>query len=166
MLDRKRFALQWLVSAVFRLLYKLMAWHWRGSKSAWISAWHEPDLAIRLVFLGVGFVVTCVLVPIIFRDLGLIRGVSYFFAVYLAFSNATFFRIVKVGRDRYIPLGLVAPIFILVGVVGSGAIRPLIGDAKNAALAGDFVGAAVILGVFAVMTLLFRLWQSGNPYRS
>ena len=92
------------------------------------------------------------------------RGASYFFSVYLAFSNATFFSIARVGRDRYIPLGAVAPIFILAGVIGSNAIRPLIGDAKDAAMAQDILGALVILAVFAVMTLWFRHWQSGNPY--
>ena len=92
-----------------------------------------------------------------FDDLGFVRGASYFFAVYLAFSNATFFSIARVEGGRYIPLGAVAPIFILAGVIGSSAIRPLIGDSKDAAMAQDFLGALVILAVFAVMTLWFRL---------
>ena len=112
-----------------------------------------------------GVLITWFLIPAVFDDLGFVRGASYVFAVYLAFSNATFFSIARVGRDHYVPLGAVAPIFILVGVIGSSAIRPLIGDAKDAAMAQDFIGAIVILGVFAVMTLCFRLWQSGNPYR-
>ena len=50
------------------------------------------------------------------------------------------------GRFKYVPLGLTAPFLILVGVAASLAIRPLLGDAKNAALAEDFVGAVIILG--------------------
>ena len=91
-------------------------------------------------------------------------GVSYLLAVFGAIANATFFRIVRVGRADYIPLGLVAPIAIVVGLIGSGVVRPLLGEAKDAALAKNSIGAAIILGVFAFMTLWFRRWQSGNPY--
>ena len=63
-----------------------------------------------------------------------------------------------------VPLGLTAPFLILVGVTASLAIRPLLGDAKNVALAEDFAGAVIILGVFAVMTLWFRRLQSGSLY--
>ena len=83
-------------------------------------------------------------------------GASYVVAVYLAISNATFFRIVRVGRSCYVPLGIVAPLFIQVGVIGSSAIRPLVGDAKEAAMAQDVIGAFVILGVYAAMALWFR----------
>ena len=79
-------------------------------------------------------------------------------------SNAMFFRIVRVGRADYIPLGLVAPIAIFVGLAGSKAIRPLHGEAKNAALAEEFVGAVVILAFLGLFALWFRRWQSGNPY--
>lgn len=75
-----------------------------------------------------------------------------------------FFRIVRVGRADYIPLGLVAPFAIFVGVAGSKAIRPLIGDATDVALAQNFVGAVVILAIFGFFALWFRRWQSGNPY--
>ena len=71
---------------------------------------------------------------------------------------------VRVGRARYVPLGLTAPFLILAGVTASIATRPLLGDAKNAALAEDFVGALIILGVFALMTLWFRRWQGGSLY--
>ena len=81
-----------------------------------------------------------------------------------ALSNATFFRVVRVGRADYIPLGVVAPFAILVGVVGSKAIQPLMGDAKNAALAQDFLGAFIVLAIFGFLALWFRRWQSGNPY--
>ena len=153
-----------LILMAMRLLYGFLAWHLRSWQAAWSSAWYEPHTELRLMGLGIGIVITWVLIPTAFDDLGLMRGVSYCVAVYLAFSNATFFRIARVGYGRYVPLGLVAPIFILIGVIGSSAIRPLIGDAKNAALAQDFAGALFILGVFAVMTSLFRLWRSGNPY--
>ena len=36
--------------------------------------------------------------------------------------------------------------------------------ARNAAFAEDFVGAAIILVVFALMTLWFRRLQSGKLY--
>ena len=70
----------------------------------------------------------------------------------------------RVRRRIYVPLGLVAPIAILMGVSGSLAIRPMLGDAKNAALAQDFTGAIVILAVFLLMWLVFRRWQSGTLY--
>ncbi len=156
--------LERLGSEAFRQVGRLLAWHLRGWGNAWGSAWQGPYRDLRLLGLGMGVLVTWFLIPAVFDDLGFVRGASYFFAVYLAFSNATFFSIARVGRDRYIPLGAVAPIFILAGVIGSSAIRPLIGDAKDAAMAQDFLGALVILAVFAVMTLWFRHWRSGNPY--
>ena len=80
-------------------------------------------------------------------------GISYLIAVFGAMSNAMFFRIVRVGRADYIPLELVAPIAIFVGLAGSKAIRPLLGEARNAALAEDFVGAVVILAIFGFFAL-------------
>ena len=156
--------LERLAWATLGLIGRLLAWHLRGWRESWGSAWQGPHRELRWLGLGIGVVITWVLIPAVFDDLGFVRGASYFFAVYLAFSNATFFSIAKVGRDRYVPLGAIAPIFILAGVVGSSAIRPLIGDAKDAAMAQDFIGAVVILAVFAVMTLWFRQWKSGNPY--
>ena len=91
-------------------------------------------------------------------------GISYVVALFGAVSNATFFRIARIGRADYIPLGLVAPIAIFVGVAGSAAIRPLLSDAKNAALAQDLAGALIILAIFGVFSVLFRQWRSGNPY--
>ena len=99
--------------------------------------------------------VVYILVPFAFSELGVIGGASYQFAM--------FFRMVRIGRADYIPLPLVALIAIMVGLIGSSAIRPLIGDAKDVALAQDFIGALIILGVFTFMTLWFRRWQSGNP---
>ena len=156
--------LERLGSEAFRQVGRLLAWHLKGWGIAWGSAWQGPYRDLRLLGLGMGVLITWFLIPAVFDDLGVVRGASYFFAVYVAFSNATFFSIARVGRDRYIPLGAVAPIFILAGVIGSSAIRPLIGDAKDAAMAQDFLGALVILAVFAVMTLWLRHWRSGNPY--
>ena len=157
-------SLERLGSLVLGLLRGLLARHLSGWQEAWSSAWHEPNRELRLLWLGIGMVIVCILVPVAFQDLGLMRGSAYAIAVYLAMSNATFFRIARVGRDTDVPLGLVAPISILIGVVGSSAIRPLVGDAKEAAMAHDVIGAFVILGVYAAMALWFRLWQSGNPY--
>ncbi len=70
----------------------------------------------------------------------------------------------KLRRKIYVPLGMVAPIAILMGVFGSSAIRPMLGDVKNAALAQDFIGAIVILAVFLIMWLVFRRWQTGTLY--
>ncbi len=78
--------------------------------------------------------------------------------------DATFFRVAKVRWKVLIPLGLVAPIAILMGVFGASAIRPMLGDAKNTALAQDLIGAVVILAVFLIMWLVFRRWQSGTLY--
>ena len=157
-------SLERLGSAAFRLLGRLLAWHLRNWHKAWSSAWHGPYRELRLLGLGLGLFATWILTPAALDDLGLMRGASYFFALYLALSNATFIKIARVGRYHYLPLGLVAPVFILIGVIGSNAIRPMIGDARDAAMAQDFMGALVILVVFAAMTLWFRLWQSGNPY--
>ena len=146
------------------VLSNLAASRWRKSKEAWVAAWHEPALGLRLVYLVIGLFVAYLLVPYSFRELGVMGGLSYLIAVFGAVSNAMFFRMVRVGRADYIPLGLVAPIAIFVGLAGSKAIRPLFGEAKNAAFAEDFVGAVVILAIFVFFALWFRRWQSGNPY--
>lgn len=151
-------------SSAFRLLGRLLAWHLRNWQAAWTSEWNKPYVGLRLIYLSISLCITCVLVPTVFNDLGVLSGLSYCFAVYLAISNATFFRVVRINRNRHLPLGIVAPVFIVAGMIGSSAVRPLIGDARNAVIAQDFVGAIVIIGVFAIMTIWFRLWQSGNPY--
>lgn len=152
-------------SLALRPLNSLVAWHLRSWQETWDSAWYGTHRELRLLGLGVGLFIACILVPPILHDIGLVRGISYFIAVYLAISNGTFLKIVRVRRNERFPLGIVAPVFILIGVIGSSAIRPLIGEAKEAAMAKDFIGALVILGVFAIMMLWFRVWQSGNPYR-
>ena len=145
-------------------LSKLAASHWSKSRAAWESALDEPALGLRLLYLAFGLLIAFYLVPPAFRELGGVGGISYLVALFGAVSNATFFRVARVGRAAYIPLGLVAPIAIFVGLAGSSAVRPLLGDAKNAALAQDFAGAAIILAIFGVFSLWFRQWQSGNPY--
>lgn len=152
-------------AAVLRLLRKQMASHWRKSKAAWVSEWHAPARSLRLMYLGMGLVIAYVLVPAAYGELGFLGAGSYILAMLSAISNATVFRIVKIGRTDYIPLGLMAPIAILIGIVGSNAIKPLLSDAKEAALAHDFIGAAAVIGVFIAMNLWFRKWKSGNPYR-
>ena len=145
------------------LLSKLVARHWRKSLAAWESALNEPAPVLRFLYLVCGLGLAVVLVPHAFRELGVMGGFSYLTALFGAVSNATFFRVARVGRAYY-PLGLVAPIAIYVGLAGSAAIRPMLGDAKNAALAQDFAGALIILAVFGVFSLWFRQWRSGNPY--
>ena len=146
------------------VLSKLAASRWRKSRAAWVAAWNEPALGLRVVYLVIGLIVAYLLVPYSFRELGVMGGISYLVAVFGAVSNSMFFRIVRVGRAGYIPLGLVAPISIFVGLAGSKAIRPLLGEARNAAFAQDFVGAMVILAIFGFFALWFRRWQSGNPH--
>ena len=146
------------------LLSKLVVWHWSRSWAAWESASNEPAPGLRVLYLIAGLVIACYLVPDAFRELGVMGGVSYLVALFGAVSNATFFRVVRIGRVDYIPLGLVAPIAIFVGVAGSAAVRPLLGDAKNAALAQDFAGALIILAIFGTLSFWFRQWRSGNPY--
>ncbi len=154
-----------LVANSFELLSKLVVWHCRRSSVAWKSASNEPALGLRILYLFVGLVIAFYLVPHAFQELGVTSGISYAVAVFGAVSNATFFRVARIGRTNYIPLGLVAPIAILVGVVGSaGVASPLLGDAKNAALAQDFAGALIILAIFGILSLWFRQWRSGNPY--
>ena len=146
------------------VLCKLATSRWKKSRAAWVAAWYELALGLRVVYLVMGLIIAYLLVPYSFRELGVMGGVSYLIAIFGAVSNAMFFRIVRVGRANYIPLGLVAPIAIFVGLAGSKAIRPLLGEARNAALAEDFVGAVVILAIFGFFALWFRRWQSGNPY--
>lgn len=148
----------------FKLLGKLLAWRWKETRKSWRSAWREPARPLRFLYLILGLFIANALAPVAFSQLGAIGGISYLFALLLAILDATFFRAVRMGRFKYVPLGLTAPFLILVGVTASIAIRPLLGDAKNAALTEDFVGAAIILGVFALLTLWFRRWQSGSLY--
>ncbi len=147
-----------------KLLGRLLAWRWRETRRAWRGAWREPARSLRFLYLVAGLLFANAIAPIAFSQLGTIGGVSYLFAVLMAFLDATFFRAVRVGRFKHVPLGLTAPFLILVGVAASIAIRPLLGDAKNAALAQDFVGAVFILAVFALLTLWFRRWQGGSLY--
>ncbi|MXY44011.1 MAG: hypothetical protein F4Y50_08170 [Dehalococcoidia bacterium] len=158
---------QFLASVVlfpFKLLGKLLRWRWKETRRSWRSAWREPARSLRFLYLLLGLVIAHAIAPVAFSQLGTMGGVTYLFAVLMALLDATFFRAVRVGRVRYVPLGLTAPFLILVGVTASIAIRPLLGDAKNAALAEDFVGALIILCVFALLTLWFRRWQSGSLY--
>ena len=147
-----------------KLFGKLVAWRWKKTRAAWRVAWREPARPLRFLYLVLGLFIANALVPFAFSQLGTMGGVTYIFAVLMALLDATFFRAVRVGRMRYVPLGLTAPFLILVGVSASLAIRPLLGDAKNAALVEDFIGAAIILGVFALMALWFRRLQSGSLY--
>ena len=153
-----------LVIFPLKLLGKLLAWRWKTTRSAWRSAWREPARPLRFLYLIIGLFIANALVPVAFDQLGAVGGISYLFALLLAILDATFFRTVRVGRVKYVPLGLTAPFLILVGATASLAIRPLLGNAKNAALAEDFVGAAILLAVFALMTLWFRRLQSGKLY--
>lgn len=153
-----------LGSTGFGLLAKLAAWYWSRSWAAWKSASNEPALGLRVLYLIVGLVIAFYLVPNAFQELGVTGGISYLVALFGAVSNATFFRVARIGRADYIPLGLLAPIAIFVGVAGSAAVRPLLGDAKNTALAQEFAGALIILTIFGVLPLLFGKWRSGNPY--
>ena len=156
--------LQLLALVPMKLFGKLVVWRWKKTRAAWRVAWREPARPLRFLHLVLGLLIANSLVPVAFSQLVAIGGVSYLFAVLMVLLDATFFRAVRVGRIRYVPLGLTAPFLILVGVSASLAIRPLLGDAKNAALAEDFIGAAIILGVFALMALWFRRLQSGSLY--
>ena len=153
-----------LVIFPLRLLGKLLAWRWKKTRSAWRAAWREPARPLGFLYLILGLFIANALIPVAFDQLGVVGGVSYLVALLLAILDATFFRAARVWRVKYVPLGLTAPFLILVGVTASLAIRPLLGNATNAAFAEDFIGAAVILGVFVLMTLWFRRLQSGKLY--
>lgn len=149
---------------VVQLLRPIVRWWWSKTYTYWQNEWNAPSRGLRLIYLFFGLIIALVLIPEAFKSMGIIGGISYLITLFVALSNATFFRMVKINRTNYIPLGLVAPIVIFVGVAGSGAIKSLLGDAGRAARTGDFVGAAIILIVFAIFTLLFNKWKSGNPY--
>ena len=147
------------------LLHRQAASQWRKSQVAWRSEWHAPARSLRLLYLGVGVLIAWRLVPVAFQEVGVLGGISYIGTLFSGFANATFFRSVKIGPGEYVPLGAVGPIAMLIGLVGTNAVKPLVGDAKEAALAQDFVGAIIILGVFFYMRSLFGAWKSGDPYR-
>ena len=153
-----------LTRKLLRLPGKLLASRWRSTKRSWASAWREPVRGLRFIYLALGLSIAYLLVPFVFDRLGAVGAVSYLVCVLFAMVNATFFRVVRLRRRIYIPLGLIAPVAILLGVFGSSAIRPMLGEAKDSALAQDFVGAVVILTVFLLMWLIFRRWQSGTLY--
>ena len=153
-----------LVRKAMRLPGRLAASRWRSTRKAWAAAWREPVRGLRVVYLVLGLALAYVLAPFVFGRLGAIGGAAYLLGVLAAMLDATFFRVARVRRRVYVPLGLVAPVAILMGVFGSSAIRPMLGDAKNAALAQDFIGAVVILAVFVLMALVFRRWQRGSFY--
>ncbi len=153
-----------LTRKLLRLPCKLLASRWRSTRKAWSAAWREPVRGLRFIYLALGLAIAYLLVPFVLDRLGAIGVVSYLVCVIFAMLNATFFRVVRLRRKVYVPLGLVAPIAILMGVSGAAAIRPMLGDATNAALAHDFAGAVVILAVFLLMWLIFRRWQSGTLY--
>ena len=149
---------------LLEMLSKLMTWRWSKTKEAWIAAWHEPLVGLRFAYMALGAFAAYVLIPFAFNELGFLGGISYLVALFGAISNATVFRIVSVGRTDYLPMGVVTPVAALLGVFGSKVIRPFLGDAKEAALAQDFIGAFVILAVFVFMTLWFRRLQSGKAF--
>ena len=153
-----------LTRKLLRLPGKLLASRWRSTKRSWASAWREPVRGLRFIYLALGLSIAYLLVPFVFDRLGAIGAVSYLVCVIFAMLNATFFRVVRLRRKVYAPLGLVAPVAILLGVYGAAAIRPMLGEAKDSALAQDFAGAVVILAVFLLMWLVFRRWQSGTLY--
>ncbi len=70
-------------------------------------------MEFRLLGLGLGLFITWILITAALDAPGLMRGASYLFALYMALSNATFIKIARVGRDRYLPLGLIASVVIL-----------------------------------------------------
>ena len=153
---------------LLEMLSKLMAWRWGKTKEAWISAWNENESghvrSLKFAYLALGAFAAYVLTPFAFNELGFLGGISYLIALFGAVSNATVFRIVPVGRTEYLPMGIVTPVAALLGVFGSKVIRPFLGDAKEAALAQDFIGALIILAVFVLMTLWFRRLQSGKAF--
>ena len=73
-------------SATFGLMGRLLAWHLRSWRKAWCSAWQGPYRKLRWLGLGMGILITWVLIPTVFNDLGFMRGASYFFAVYGIFQ--------------------------------------------------------------------------------
>ena len=112
---------------------KLLASRWRGTRRAWSAAWREPVRGLRFIYLALGLALAYLLVPFVFDRLGTIGAVSYLVCVLFAMLNATFFRVARLRRRVYIPLGLVAPIAIIMGVFGSAAIRPTNSSSISAA---------------------------------
>ena len=152
-----------LVSGSGDWLVQFLVWEWSHTVAAWRSAWGEPARIIRMVYLAVGVLFSCHLIPDAFQQFGRIGGGSYLLAPYRALSSATLFKAVRVPHG-WIPLGLVAPIFIFLGVAGSDHIKPLIGDAKSALWAHDLVSTMGILLIYWLLSKAFNRWRSGNPY--
>ncbi len=60
------------------------------------------------------------------------------------------------------PFGPLVPAVVFVGVIAVGAIRPLVFDAKDAAMQGQLVSAAVVVAVALILSQYFGRLQRGD----
>ncbi|MBM3945647.1 MAG: hypothetical protein FJ317_09220, partial [SAR202 cluster bacterium] len=71
------------------LVMRLVTWWWERTSAAWSHAYGEPMLELRLLYLLIAAIVSVVLIPVAFKDMGIVGGISYLFALFMATSNAT-----------------------------------------------------------------------------
>jgi len=123
---------------------------------AWIEAWRDPDLGLRLFYLVFGAVVFYFVGQHAF-EASFSTGLSFIAASFLAISRATVFLII-----RRIPLGVVAPVLIFCGVIFSQALRPVIFEAKEVALKGDLLAAAIMIGMVVFLSVFASRLKRGE----
>ena len=137
-----------------RALRWVVQWWWRKVSSSWVEAWREPDPGVRLFYLAIGAVGFWFAGQHAF-GVSFWTGLSFVVASFLAFSKATVFLV------RRVPLGFAAPFLIFCGVILSEALRPVIFAAKDEALGGNLMAAAIVIGVVVILTALANRLKQG-----
>ena len=147
-----------------KLLQGVIIWHFENWCMSWNSAFHQPCVGARFIGLAVGLLLTCIIGRHVFESLGIVPGIAYCTAAYLAMSSATFFKIRRVGVDAYVPLGIIIPFVMLLSVVVSVTIRPAIGAAIDTAMARHVVDGLVNAVTFGAVPLCLRILQGEDLY--
>ena len=143
--------------SIAQLLKWVVKWWWEKTCVAWIQAWHEPDLLVRIIFLAIGAVLFYYVGRYHAFAVSLTTGLSYVGASFWVISRATVFRMV--GR---LPLGVAAPILVFCGVILTGSIKPVIHAATDEALGGRLLEAAILLVPIVFLTEVANRLKRGQ----
>ena len=139
-----------------RVLRWVVHWWWWKTYNAWIEAWREPELGLRLLYLGVGAVLFYFVGQHAFAT-NIFTGLSFVVASFVAFSRATVFCVV-----RRVPLGVAAPLLIFCGVILSEALRPVVFAAKDEAIGGNFLAPVIMIGTVIFITAFANRLKQGK----
>jgi len=113
-------------------------------------------VGLRLVYLGFGAFIFYFVGKDAFAD-SISTGVSFIAASFLVISRATVFLII-----RRVPLGIAAPFLIFCGVILSQALKPVIFAAKDEALKGNLLAAAIVMGMAIVLSVFAGRLKRGE----